>query len=127
MLSTDAQMSGALALVHRCAVYWSCKRQTVVAKSSTTAEFITCAMGVEEISWIKLFVEAITNVRKDTKIAVLIDSKSTIHRIINGKSSEAQKTVDVMFHSINDAHVNGLIKLEYCPTTTMLADGLTKA
>ncbi|KAE9353975.1 hypothetical protein PF008_g4740 [Phytophthora fragariae] len=120
-------ISGVLAQVHGCTVHWSCKRQTVVAKSSTAAEFISCSMGVEEVIWIRMFLSAISGVHDTSKIPVLIDKKSTIHRILNGKTFEAQKTIDVMFHAIKDTYNNGCIRLEYCPTTTMLADGLTKA
>ncbi|KAE8985413.1 hypothetical protein PR002_g22645 [Phytophthora rubi] len=45
-------ISDVLPQVHGCTVHWSCKRQTVVAKSSTAAEFISCSMGVEEVIWI---------------------------------------------------------------------------
>ncbi|ETN21014.1 hypothetical protein F441_09789 [Phytophthora nicotianae CJ01A1] len=57
----------------------------------------------------------------------MIDSKSTIERLTNGKCSEAQKTIDCMFFSIKDAIQDKTIVPMYCPTTKMLADCLTKA
>ena len=114
-------ISGALIMIFGCPVFWSCKRQTVVAKSSTVAEYIACAMGVEEALWIQLFMKTIAGIQVKP-FPVMIDNKSTIYRLENSKSSEAQKTVDVMFHSIKDAIQKQVVKLNYCPTGSMLAD-----
>ncbi|KAF4037902.1 putative integrase catalytic domain-containing protein [Phytophthora infestans] len=61
------------------------------------------------------------------KITAMIDNKSTIKRLTNGKNSDAQKTVDCKFFSIREAVENGELELTYCPTTVMLADAFTKA
>lgn len=55
-----------------------------------------------------------------------IDNQSTIARIKNDKSSEAQRTVDCMFSNIKDAWIGNEIELLYCPTEIMPADGLAK-
>ncbi|OWZ02877.1 hypothetical protein PHMEG_00025488 [Phytophthora megakarya] len=119
-------VSGELLQVYGCNVHGSCRRQDVVAKSSTTAEYVAADMSLENLRWlIALILEL--NGAKLTKVPMFIDNKSTIHIIENEKISKAQKSIGIAFHSIKDALHKGDIKLEYYPTTWMLADGFTKA
>ncbi|KAG2762556.1 hypothetical protein PC116_g23559 [Phytophthora cactorum] len=60
-------------------------------------------------------------------IPEMLDNKSTIKRLTNGKNSEMQKSVDYRFFPISDAVNSGDLHLTYCSTTIMLADFLTKA
>ncbi|KAJ8533373.1 hypothetical protein ON010_g13881 [Phytophthora cinnamomi] len=124
--SDRKSISGQLLRVHGCPVHWSCKRQTVVAKSPTTAEYIAADMGLEDLKWTVMLIYSLTGV-KLTKIPLMIDNLLTIQRIKKEKMSNSQKSVDIAFHSIKDAYQDGTIKLAYCPTSEMLADGFTKA
>lgn len=56
-----------------------------------------------------------------------IDNQSTITRIGSGKSSEAQKTTDCMYHDIRGACERGEIILRYCPIKVMPEECLPKA
>ncbi|KAJ8571427.1 hypothetical protein ON010_g5408 [Phytophthora cinnamomi] len=120
-------VSGVLVQVFGCPVSWQTKRQRIVSKSSTIAEYIAADDGVEEAHWVLLLLQRLSKTTIEVPIPAMIDNKSTIKRLVNGKNSEAQKTVDCRFFSIRDAVASGLLRLVYCPTTIMLADGLTKA
>lgn len=106
---------------------WQTKRQRVVSKSSTIAEYIAADDGVEEARWTMMLVQRLMKLNRTIPIPAMIDNKSTIKRLTNGKNSEAQKTVDCKFFAIRDAVNAGELTLQYCPTNLMLADGLTKA
>ncbi|KAF4143587.1 putative reverse transcriptase Ty1/copia-type domain-containing protein [Phytophthora infestans] len=119
-------ISGVVVRVYGCAVAWVTRRQSVVAKSSTAAEFIAASIGVEEARWTRMLLQSLSG-RAATAIAARVDNQSTIARIVNGKSSEAQKTVDCMFFDMKDAFKRGEVVITYCPTEEMVADFLTKA
>ncbi|KAE8980533.1 hypothetical protein PF010_g19961 [Phytophthora fragariae] len=119
-------ISGIVVRVYENAVAWLTKRQIVVAKSSAAAESIAASLGVEEARWTRMLVQSLTG-KKVPAVLVHIDNRSTIARIVNGRSSEAQKTIDCMFFDVKDAHKRGEIAIKYCPTEIMLADGLTNA
>ncbi|GMF50273.1 unnamed protein product [Phytophthora fragariaefolia] len=120
-------VSGVLVQVFGCPVSWQTKRERIVSKSSTIAEYLAADDGVEEAVWTKMQVERLMKSQDGPAIPAMMDNKSTIKRLTNGKSSDAQKTVDCRFFSIREAVTSGLLQLIYCPTTEMLADGLTKA
>lgn len=125
-LEDRKSVSGVLLQARNCAVHWECKRQRHTAKSSTVAEFIAADSGLEDLRWVVLFVKELTGVAF-TEVPVMIDNTSTIARITNEKGSNAQKSIDVIYHSIKDAARAKEIVLHYCPTASMLADGFTKA
>ncbi|GMF14667.1 unnamed protein product [Phytophthora lilii] len=108
-------------------LYWHTKRQRIVSKSSTIAEYLAADDAVEEARWIQMLVSTLLKSSSTTPIPTMIDNKSTIKRLSNGKNSEAQKTVDCKFFAIRDAIRSGELAFQYCPTNIMLADGLTKA
>ncbi|GMF34429.1 unnamed protein product [Phytophthora fragariaefolia] len=119
--------SGCLVQVYGCSASWQTKRQRLVSKSSTIAEYIAADEGVEEAQWPKMLLNRMLHSEDSTAIPAMIDNKSTITRLKNGKNSEAQKTIDCEFFSIRDAVNSGALSLTYCPTTLVLADGLSKA
>ncbi|KAE8976566.1 hypothetical protein PR003_g25338 [Phytophthora rubi] len=73
-----------------------------------------------------MLVQSLTG-KKVPAVLAHIDNQSTIARIVDGRSSEAQKTMNCMFFDVKDAHKRGEIAIKYFPTEIMLADGLTKA
>jgi hypothetical protein len=90
-------VSGVLVQVFGCPVSWQTKRQRIVSKSSTIAEYLAADDGVEEVVWTKMVVERLMKTQDGPAIPAMMDNKSTIKRLTNGKNSEAQKTVDCRF------------------------------
>ncbi|GMF59476.1 unnamed protein product [Phytophthora fragariaefolia] len=85
-------VSGVLVQVFGCPVSWQTKRQRIVSKSSTIAEYLTTDDGVEEAVWTKMLLERLMKTQDGSAIPAMMDNKSTDKRLTNGKSSEAQKT-----------------------------------
>ncbi|KAE9002725.1 hypothetical protein PF005_g6954 [Phytophthora fragariae] len=52
-------ISGVLLKVYGNAVSWITRRQTVVAKSSTAAEFIAASIGIEEARWVRMLMQTL--------------------------------------------------------------------
>ncbi|KAE9281721.1 hypothetical protein PR003_g27595 [Phytophthora rubi] len=106
---------------------WSSHKQTVVAQSSTTVEFITANDALVQAEWMQLILEILRSAKTKVCITFHIDNQPTIKRIQRDGSSGAQKAIDIRFHALKDAWRQGVMALEYIPTTRNRADLLTKS
>ncbi len=55
------------------------------------------------------------------------DNQSAIAIVRNGMLHARTKHIDIRYHFIREAAESGLLSLQYCPTTEMIADILMKA
>ncbi|KAE8987119.1 hypothetical protein PR001_g22417, partial [Phytophthora rubi] len=106
--------------------------QSVIALSSTTAEFIAASDGLQQAELIKLVaMEVLTATTQDgpadLPLTLQIDNQSTIKRVKKDGTSGAQKAVDIRFHCLKEAWKTGFVALEYVPMHENPADLLTKA
>ena len=120
----DAKSVGGLfATGGRGCIYSKCGKLRLVAKSSTEAELITLSDGASIAIWAQMFLKyqgysVIPNLYED--------NKSTITMMKSGKGSERTRHVNIKFYFVKQYIDNGSVKLEYCPTLSMIADALTK-
>lgn len=124
-LKDRKSVSGFVVFLFGCPVHWGSTKQTVVALSSTTAEFIAANDGLQQAEWIQLVVGEIGSSK--IKLTLQVDNQPAIHRIKRDGSSGAQKAVDIRFHALKDAWKTGVMTLEYVPTQENPADLMTKA
>lgn len=121
-------MSGYVVYLFGNVISWCAKKQSVVAKSSTAAEYIAADLAVEEALWIQSLLQELTcNLYDVNRVTTWIDNTSTISRIKKQATSNTQKTIDVKFHAIKDEWRKGSIDLVYCETANNPADLFTKA
>lgn len=94
-------------------IAWGSQKQTVIAQSSTAAEFIAANDGLLQADWINLVVnELLSAVSLQASLTMLIDNQPTIHRIKKDANSGFQNAVDIRFHIIKDAWRTGSTTLE---------------
>jgi enoyl reductase-like protein len=146
--------SGYAVLFHGGAISWYSKRQSVVAQSSTEAEYIALCKAAKEIVWIRRLINEITSftfsttstvpapisnadstslsttssksTRNTTPIVVRIDNQSAMKLASNPVNHQQSKHIDVMYHFTRKALKDRIITLLYTPTTENVADILTK-
>lgn len=117
--------SGFLARINGGTFGWSCRKQTLVAQSSTEAEYIAMSEATKEAIWIRELMKCFDlNVDKPTEI--FVDNQSCMKMAENEKFSNRTKHIDVKFHFIRDQEIKKIVNFKYIPSDENLADMMTK-
>lgn len=124
-ISTRKSTSGYVFQIGSSTVSWSSKRQSVVAMSSTEAEYVALSYAAQEAIWLRTLLESM-GFKQTKPMTIFEDNQSTIALAKNPRHSSRTKHIDIKFHYIRDAVAEQKIHLEYCQTNEMIADILTK-
>lgn len=124
---TDDRLStsGQLIEVFGSTVYWSTKKQSTVASSSTEAEYVSLGSGCVELIWLKNVLYEILCV-DFTPVPVFEDNQSVIHCLAKWEQKRL-KSVDVKYHLAKQLHETGVICVTFVPSNLQKADCLTKS
>jgi hypothetical protein len=119
--------TGVIMLCYGCPVLWMSRLQSIVATSTTEAEFIAAANGVQEALWARELMADITGTIRP--IDYYGDNEATLSLIKNYTAgvSGRSKHIDVKYKFLRDRYMRGDINVHYVPTTEQLADCFTKA
>jgi hypothetical protein len=123
-LLTRKSTTGYVLTIDGDVVDWKSKKQSIVAQSSTEAEYIALAMLVNKLR----VVRRVRNwlIGKDGPYSVREDNQSCIKMAEGEGTNKRSKHIDVRFHVSREAIENGEIELEYINTEDQIADALTK-
>ena len=105
---------------------WLSKKQAVVALSTSEAEYVALSSAAQEAIWLKRLLIDL-NVIHDCPIVIQEDNQGAIAMSKNPVFHGRTKHIDIRYHFIREAVVNGTIELEYCNSENMVADIFTKA
>ncbi|GJV38428.1 putative ribonuclease H-like domain-containing protein [Tanacetum coccineum] len=106
-------------------ISWQCKKQTIVATSSTEAEYVAVANCYGQVLWIQNQLLDYGYNFMNTKI--FIDNQSTICIVKNPVFHQRTKHIEIRHHFIRDANEKKLIQVLKIHTDDNVADLLTKA
>ena len=107
------------------AVSWSSKLQTMVALSTTEAEYVAAVEAAKEIIWMRQFMGEL-GYPPSTSSTLLMDNQSAISVSKNPEHHGRMKHLDLRWFWLRDTVDSGLIKPSFIPTEDMAADMLTK-
>jgi len=117
-------ITGYVFMVANGAVSWKTKVQPTVALSTAEAEYMAACAAVQEAKFLRNvladfgFAQPPTVINEDNQPAINIaENRLTSHRT---------KHIDIKYHFIREAIIEGIIKLQYIPTAEQLADIFTK-
>ncbi|GJT28494.1 hypothetical protein Tco_0908769 [Tanacetum coccineum] len=106
-------------------ISWQCKKQTIVANSTTEAEYVAAANCYGQVLWIQNQMLDYGFNFMNTKIH--IDNKSTICIVKNPVFYSKTKYIEIRHHFIRDSYEKRLIQVIKIHTDHNVADLLTKA
>ncbi|GJW32870.1 putative ribonuclease H-like domain-containing protein, partial [Tanacetum coccineum] len=106
-------------------ISWQCKKQTIVATSTTKAEYVAAANCCGQVLWIQNQMLYYGFNFMNTKI--YIDNESTICIVKNPVYHSKTKHISIRHHFIRDAYEKKLIQVLKIHTDDNVVDLLTKA
>ena len=101
------------------------KKQTILADSSTVAEYIGAHLAAKQILWARniLYEMNLSQVNPNT---LYEDNKSTITLLNNPGNGNRTKHIALRYNFLREEIKNGTISMTYLPTDMMISDILTK-
>ncbi|GJS20878.1 putative ribonuclease H-like domain-containing protein [Tanacetum coccineum] len=106
-------------------ISWQCQKQTIVANSTTEAEYVAVANCYGQVLWIQNQILDYGFTFRNTKI--YIDNESTICIVKNLVFHSKTKHIEIRRHFIRDSYKKKLIQVIKIHTYQSVADLLTKA
>ncbi|GJW75164.1 putative ribonuclease H-like domain-containing protein [Tanacetum coccineum] len=116
--------TGGCQFLGRRLISWQCKKQTIMANSTTEAEYVAAANCCGQVLWIQNQMMDYGFNFMNTKIH--IDNESTISVIKNPVAHSRTKHIEIRFHFIRDCYEKRLIEVIMIHTDHYVADLLTK-
>ena len=137
--------SGYVFLINGGAVSWKSQQQSLVAESTLEAEYTAMSSASSECIWLQGLLDEImdnfngsmasSNGSNDNKkiciserfSTILADNQGAIAVAHNPGMNKRSKHIRIRYHRVRDLVENEEVKFEYCPTSEMVADCLTKS
>ncbi|GJY25811.1 putative ribonuclease H-like domain-containing protein [Tanacetum coccineum] len=116
--------TGGCQFLGRRLISWQCKKQTIMANSTTEAEYVAAANCCGQVLWIQNQMMDYGFNFMNTRIH--IDNESTISVIKNPVAHSRTKHIKIRFHFIRDCYEKRLIEVIKIHTDSNVADLLTK-
>ncbi|GJY51213.1 putative ribonuclease H-like domain-containing protein [Tanacetum coccineum] len=117
--------TGGCQILSKRLISWQCKKQTIVANSTTEAEYVAAANYYGQVLWIQNQMLDYGFNFMNTKI--YIDNESTICIVKNLVFHSKTKHIEIRHHFIRDSYEKKLIQVIKIHTGQNVADLLTKA
>ena len=117
--------SGYILQLGNATVSWKIKKQTIVALSSTEAEYVSSCLAVQETVWLRNLLESV-GYKQLHPATIYEDNQGAIALSKNAKSHPRTKRIGIKNNYIREAIEKGQVRMEYCPSEVMLADVFTK-
>ncbi|KAH9799312.1 hypothetical protein KPL71_000313 [Citrus sinensis] len=105
-------------------VSWKASLQSVVALSTTEAEYIALTEAIKEAIWLKGLVSELGF--KQETVTISCDSSSAIQLSKNPKYHERTKHIDVRLHFIREEISSDMVSVDKIPSKVNPADMFTK-
>ncbi|MCF8701923.1 Ty1/Copia family ribonuclease HI, partial [Corynebacterium sp. MC-10] len=107
------------------AVSWVSKLQSVVATSTTEAEYVAATQASKEAVWLKMIMEELGHEQEN--IPLFCDSQSALYLARNPAFHSKSKHIRVQYHFVREKVEEGTVDMQKIHTKDNLADFMTKA
>lgn len=92
-------MSGYVFLFSGSPILWSCKKQSLVAPSSTITEYLVYNPAIKEGLWLRHLITTL-DLTDDSPILLNTDSSNTLQIVMNNTYTLTTKWLDLHYHFI---------------------------
>ncbi|GKC77519.1 putative ribonuclease H-like domain-containing protein, partial [Tanacetum coccineum] len=106
-------------------ISWQCKKQTIMATSTTKAEYIAASNCCGQVLWLQN--QLLDYGYNFMKTKIHIDNESTISVIKNLVAHSKTKHIEIRFHFIRDSYEKRLIEMVKIHIDYIVTNLLTKA
>jgi hypothetical protein len=106
-------------------ISWSAKKQHVVSRSSTEAEYLAMALTTSELYWLRMLFQEL-QVSLPSPPTIWCDNSGALSIASNPVSHASTKHIEVDIHFIREKVTNRDIQLHYISTLDQITDIFTK-
>jgi hypothetical protein len=118
-------MSGFAIFLGNCLVSWSAKKQAIVSRSSTEAEYRALALTTAELFWIRMLFKDI-GISLPSIPLLWCDNVSAIALASNPVFHARTKHIEVDYHFVREKVVNSDLEVKFISSRDQIADVFTK-
>jgi hypothetical protein len=123
---TRKSTSGQLFRIGNCSISWRSRKQSIVALSTTEAEYVAMCESAQEAVWLRVLLNDI-GFSQDSPTVIFEDNQGAIALSQNPKDHSRTKHIDIKYHYIREKVAEKQLEIQYCATGEMTADTLTKS
>ena len=106
-------------------IAYRCKMQTVVATSSTEAEFIAAVSAAKTVKYLRMILSDLGFTPTGPTV-IFEDNQSAIHMVNSGKPTDRSRHIDIAYFAIQDWKARGDIVMQHIAGIINPSDCLTK-
>ncbi|XP_046406367.1 secreted RxLR effector protein 161-like [Ischnura elegans] len=106
-------------------ISWMSKKQSLVAQSSTEAEYVSLAKAGNEAIYLRNFLEEL--IGEVSPVTLFCDNKAAIFLSNNAAFQKRTKHIDIVYHHVRNLVNTGQISVQHMPSEDMVADIFTKS
>ena len=119
--------SGYVFMLNGAAISWSSRTQSVVALSTTEAEYYALCEATKEALHVRKLLAELKQESECEQVLIFEDNHACAQWSKNdGLDHSRTKHIDIRYHMIRDNVKKANVKVEICPTQEMVADIMTK-
>ena len=108
-------------------ISWKSVKQKLTTSSTMETEYVTCYETTCHAIWLRNFISSLEVVHSISRsLKLFYDNSAVLSLSKNTRSTSRSKHIDVKFLFVKEKVAESLVLVEHKPTTSMLADPLTK-
>ena len=119
--------SGYVFMLNGAAISWSSRTQSVVALSTTEAEYYALCEATKEALHVQKMLAELKQVSAEETVLIFEDNHACAQwSKMDGLDHNRTKHIDIRYHMIRDNVKKQKVHIDICPTQEMVADIMTK-